>query len=244
MSEQHSFPGKIVNTIIALKIVAMNFNDNITDMLAIRTTWTPAYGTDLNTRIDTLTDTYMGVNARDALFSATKTLKNLVGPTKHDLALVKTYIDVDFKTNEDRGEVILRTLGYPISESVSEITQPQLVAMLTTFKRELTAALTTEITAHGMPVALLNRIVAAATTVNSAHAVQESLKESTKTETAAMIQAINQLYAEIIGLCKVVAKHYISDSAKKKMFTFSTIMRDLGDTKSPKDKPDQNTKTA
>jgi hypothetical protein len=236
MSEKHAFPGKTSNCIIGMKIVGLNYNENETELSTFRATWTPAYGIDFNTRIDNLAATFMGVNTRDALFTATKTLNSLTGPAKHNLALLKTYIEVDFKSNPNRLAQILTALGYPTRKSVSAMTQSELVTALTSYKRGFTPELLVELTAKGMLPTIPNQILAAVAPILEAHSVQESLKGITKAETAEMIKAINLLYEEVIDLCKVVAKHYAGNSAKKDMFTFSTIMRNLGDTRASKDK--------
>jgi len=92
MSEKHLFPGKMVDVIIACKVVTINFSEHITVLTPVRTNWTPAYATEITTRVDTITETYMGVKARDALFQATITLNKLVGPAKDDRDTVKNSI--------------------------------------------------------------------------------------------------------------------------------------------------------
>lgn len=244
MSEKHAFPGKTVNAVIAMKVVAMNFTDLISDLSKARTNWTPDYATTLTNRVDTVSANFLGVKARDELFKATRTLNQLIEPAKTDLSTVKKNIEVDFKGNEPALREILNTLGYKNGISVSEMAQSELVLLLLTFKRELTPDLLAQITDRGMPAEIPNRIVTYAQQINDANAIQEKLKTSTKDGTDSVIKELNDLYNEIIGICKLASDYYRKDPVKKEMFTFSKILHNIGETQAVKKDEPAATNTA
>jgi hypothetical protein len=229
MSTKHAFPGKTVNAVIVIKIVSINFSDNIGELSKARTNWTPEYAASHGKNVDSVSETYLGVNTRNELFSATATLSKLTIPVKDDLSTIKKNISIDFKTDEMKRKDILSKLGYPSGHSVSQLNQSELVALLTAFKRALVPALLTEITAKGLPAEIPNRVLAAVAPITEANAVQEKLKTSTKEATDTTIKELNKLYEETISICKIAADHFKKDPVKKEKFTFSRLMHNLGE---------------
>jgi hypothetical protein len=234
MSENHAYPGKTVNAVIALKVVSINFTDQITELSTVQTTWTPAYATDLGKRVDTVSETYLGVRTRDELFRATTVLNQLITPAKDDLETVKLNIKINFVSDKNKQLELQSKLGFNTGVTIGKMTHSELVALLLTFKRELTPALLAELTAKGLHADVPNRIIAAAPLINDANSTQEKLKISTKEANDTIIREINKLYTEIIGICKLAADHYKRDAVKKEMFTFSKILHNLGETKETK----------
>jgi hypothetical protein len=237
MSEKHLFPGKSVNAVIACKVICTSFTEQMNELSKIRTNWTPAYASGLASRVDTLAASYLGVNTRDQLFNATAVLNNLIAPVKNDLASIKKQIDVDFKKDAALHSEILAKLGFNNGATVSEMTQSELVALLITFKRNLTPQILAELTSKGMPAELPNRVVACTDAIDKANVTQETLKSSTREETDTIIKEINSLYEEIIGICKIASDHFKGNPVKKEMFTFSKILRNIGETRQVKTDP-------
>ena len=229
MNVKPLYHGKTVNNVITMKVVAINFNEQISVLNPFRTTWTPEYAAGLELRVDATSEKFLGKKTRDELFKATATLNKLITPAKDDLVTVKKTIEVDFVKNKTRCKELLSTLGYTPGLTVTKMTQLQLVAILTVFKRDLTPEIRTEITANGMPEALLDGIITYATDIYNANSVQEKLKTTTKEATGNMITELNDLYTEIIGICKLAADKLKRDPIKKEMFTYSKILRNLGE---------------
>ena len=234
MSERHAFPSKIVNAIIAIRVVCLNFIEQLSLLSTFRTDWTPEYAADLELRVNTAAENLLGKNTRDELFNATKVLNNLIRPVKDDLVTVKKNIEVDFRNNKARADELLSMLGYQKGLTVSAKTQVQLVAILTTFKRALTPAVLTEITEKGLPAAVPNGIAANASTISKANEVQEKLKTLVKETNNQVIREINNLYNEVIGICILAADKLKRDPVKKEMFTFTKVLRNLGETRTAK----------
>jgi hypothetical protein len=234
MSTKHEYPGKTVNAVIVLKIVSINFLDQIEELSKARTTWTPEFATALAKSVDTVSETYLGVNTRNELFTATATLTKLILPVKDDLATIKKNISIDFKTDEITRKDILSKLGYPTGRTVSQLNQAELVGLLTAFKRALVPALLTEITAKGLPAEIPNRVLAAVTPITEANAIQEKLKTSTKEATDTTIKELNKIYEQVIDICKIAADHFKKDPVKKEKFTFSKLMHNLGEARPEK----------
>jgi len=231
MKESHLYPGKAVNFVIGAKVVAGHFTDNVSELSAERTNWTPAYALEIDKKVDNLAGIYMGTNTRDELFKTTLLLNGSLGSMRKDLISLKTHIDVDFKGTPDY-LIFLSDLGF--KKSISSLTQSEFVALLTKCKSTLTPEYITKITAKGMNTALPQRIAANADVVISNNAKQERLKGTVKEATGKMVADLNDLYKEIIGICKLAAVHYKGNPDKKELFTFSKILSNIGDSRPAK----------
>jgi hypothetical protein len=146
---------------------------------------------------------------------------------------VKTQINVDFRNDPVKRNNILTKLGF--GKNSSHPSQTVLIAHLTTFKRNLTPELSSEITSAGLPANILTDIVNMAGSVDQANTLQETLKGSAKEGTDHMIGELNALYEEIIGICKIASNYYKNNPAKKEQFTFARILKNLGETQTRKE---------
>lgn len=236
MSEKHLFPGKTVNMAIACKVISDHFERNISELSQAHTAWNPAYAASLKTRIDSVAASFLGIKTRDELFNATKTLGNFIEPIKEKLSTVKTQVNVIFKKDAATHARILTKLGFTSKTKVVALSQPELIAQLITFKRNLTPELNTELTAAGIPRSLLEDIVKSSDPLVNANSLQEMLKGTTKQATDAVIKEFNALYEEIIGICKIASNFYKKDPVKKEMFTFAKVLRNLGETRTEPEK--------
>ncbi len=234
MSVKHLFPGKTVNMAIACKVISTHFSENIESLSKARTTWDTAYSAALAARVDAVSATFLGVKTRDELFSATSTLSQLIGPAMEQLATIKTQLGVDFKNDEAKRNIIFAKLGFSGRTKISDLTQSELVALLLAFKRNLTPELVTDITAKGMPAALLQGVADLAEPLDKANTTQEKLKGTVKEASDNVINELNALYTEIIGICKIASNHFKKEPVKKEMFTFTKILRNIGETRTPK----------
>ena len=237
MSEQHAFPGKTVNAVIAMKVACNNFADEIPELSKARTNYTPAFAAGFTTRIDTISASYLGVHTRDELFRATYTLSTLTRPVLDDLATVKRNVDIDFKKDEIKHAEILSKLGFN-GITVTKLNQAQLVAQLTTFKRNVTPELLAQITAKGMPAEYPNRIVDNADAIIDANIKQEQLKSTSKEATDTIIKELNALYSDIMDFCGIASNYFKRNPLKKEKFTFSKLMQNLGETHKASKKKD------
>lgn len=236
MSVKHLFPGKTVNMAIACKVISTNFSDNIELLAKARTNWDTAYAAALAARVDAVSATYLGVKTRDELFSATSALSALIEPAREQLTSIKTQLSVDFKNEEAKRNKILSKLGFSGKTVITSLTQSELIALLLTFKRNLTPDLITEITAKGMPAALLQGVADLADPLDKANTAQEKLKGTVKEASDNVITELNALYTEIIGICKIASNHFKKEPVKKEMFTFAKILRNIGETRTETEK--------
>lgn len=223
------FTGKTVNFLLASKVIGGHFLDNISELKEVNTFWTPAYATEFNNRVDSLAAEYLGISIRNSLFKSSVDLTLALKFVKDDLVTIRKNVFVDFRKSPEFTSII-SDLGLDIS-NVHTLTQGEIIEVLSRFKRGLTPAYLAKITAGGMPTALPNRIAASADTIINLNNEQEKLKNSVKEATGKMVDELNVLYCDVIKICKLASNFYKRNPAKKSMFSFTSIMKNLGEGK-------------
>ena len=166
-------------------------------------------------------ENYLGLDKKKALRDATASVNAIQAPAKRELSFLKTQIEVDFPDTKDQ---ILKDLGFSSSfRKIQNNDQEALIELLYAFKKGMTEELKTQIVAKGTNPALIEKIIAYADQLKEADATQESLKESTKVVSAEAQNTFNEIYDEIIGICKIASNYYQYDEIKKAQFTYSKI---------------------
>lgn len=225
MAEKRNYSYSDIDMCLASQIIAKSFSLNLAELATYRTTWTPEYATDLELRIDANIEEYLGIDPKKELKVASAILSSLTIPAKKDLAVFKTLVDIDFKKKSPKHTEILLLLGITkYLKAVQQGEQGALIELLYTFKNNMTDALKTDVTAKGMNPNLVDRLLGFGSTIKSANINQESLKGTTKEISKEGVMAFNDMYGEIIGICKLSAKHFKKDSDKKELFTFKKVV--------------------
>lgn len=214
--------------LIALKVIAQNFSDNIVELVKANTKWIPAFAAALITEVDTVGNNLIGKKAKTALFEATDNVNNVIAPAKKDITSLKVQIDVNFKSNPARQKIILDELGYTsFYKKVTARNQLATIGLLSSFKRNLDTY-KDEILETGTPSDLLERVAGYATVVSNANMVQEQLKTTTKEITVEASAELDALYTKVMGMCSIASDYYKSNPVKKELFTFSKVVSNLG----------------
>ena len=203
-----------------------------------RSTWADPFFDDFKQRIETATQTYLGVDSAKDLRGATQALLAIQKQAIKDLAECKVQIAEDFKGDKTRRDELLRQLGFTsYLKAAQKGDQEGLLNLLYQFKTSLTAALKTEIMAKGTAKEILDAITAYADGLRNANVSQESFKGQRKTITAAALTEFNQVYDQVISICKIAAKFYADKPAVKDQFSFSKVQKALNNLNTPPKPP-------
>ena len=224
MSEKRNYSYSDSDMCLTAQTIAKSFSSNLGELAVYRTNWTPKFAKNLMQNIDDTMKKYLGIDPKKGLRDATALLGNLMEPAKKDLSIFKTMVDTDFKNKSKIHDEILLNLG--ITKHLSEVQQNDqlaLINLLFAFRKNMTAPLKADITAKGMNPDIIDRIVGYGDIINAANLNQESLKGTTKEISKEGAEAMNALYDEMIGICKLASKHFKNDPLKKALFTFSKV---------------------
>lgn len=228
MGENRNYSYSDIDMCLASQTIAKSFSANLAELAVYRTTWTPEYAADLELRIDANIETYLGIDPKKALKDASAILSTFMIPAKEDLAVFKTMVDIDFKKKSQKHTEILLNLGFTkYLKAVQQNDQVALIEMLYAFKNAMTDTLKTEITAKGMNPDLIDRLMGYGSAIKTANLNQESLKGTTKEISKEGVMVFNEMYDEMIGICKLSAKHFKKDPVKKDQFTFKKVVANM-----------------
>ena len=228
MAKNRNYSVKDVDMLIASKTIIENFKTNLSELSAVRTNWTLDYANQLSLTIDDAIENKLGIDIKKDLRNASAQLSALQIPAQRDIAFFKVQIIDDFKKDKPRQKEILKTLGFTQHlKNIQKGDQEALIQFLYTFKQNMDEPLKTEITAKGMNTQLIDKISDYADTVKQADIIQEQYKETTKEISDENKEAFNEIYDEIIRICKTASKYYQYEPLKKEQFTFTKIVSNM-----------------
>lgn len=217
---------KDVDMLMASKTIAENLLANQAKLASKRSSWTRDYAIGLSARIDQIIETYLGLDKKKDQRDATAFLNSISKTALHNLLLIKTQIEVDFNS-EAAG--IIKNLGYPKALKVFQGGhQEEMIELLYAFKKGMTPELKSRIVEKGTNPELIETLIAYATEMQQANLTQELLKETSQSVSEEALSAFNQVYEEIIGICKIASGFYSEEPLKKEMFTFSRVVEAMG----------------
>jgi len=226
MRNFRSYPCKDVVMLMTAKTIAESFKANINQLSGLRNNWSEQYANDLNSKIDDAINTKLGQDAKKELRHATAKLNAIMKPARSGLTSFKTQIETDFKKDPALKDEILSTLGFSkLHRKVQKRKQDALTQMLYTFKTNMDETLKQLIINKGMKESLINTITDYADEVKNANVIQENFKDLTKEITIGALTIFNEIYEEIIGICKNASSFYKDEPVRKAQFTFRKAMR-------------------
>jgi oligoendopeptidase F len=200
---------------------------NQSKLLPRRSTWAPPYFDNFKKRIDAAFQNHLGIDSAKDLRQSTQVLLGIQKQALKDLALVKVQIDEDFKKEITRRIEILKQLGFTTYlKDAQRKDQEAMINLLYMFKQNL-PGLRAEIEAKGTDKASLDNIVGYADTLKNANVTQETFKGGKKAITAEAVTEFNEIYDELIKICKIAAKFLAEEPALKDQFTYSKVLKAL-----------------
>lgn len=212
--------------LLASKAIVQSLSENLAELSAIRSTWTPEYVQQLSSKIDSAIDQFLGLDKKKNLREMTRKLLSIQAPAKRDLSFLKTQIEVDFG---EQATDLLKTLGfYSYFQDTAKGKQEAMIEMLSAFKKGFSDSLKQQLIDRGTSPVLLERIVGYADQLVETNVSQEIMKSSSKKITAEARETFNRIYEEVIGICKIAASYYLHDPLKKELFTFSKVIDRMG----------------
>lgn len=219
---------KDVDLLVSASTIVESAINNKSFLQTKRSNWADPFFDDLKLRIDAATQTFLGVDSAKELRGATQALLTIQKQATKDLALCKVQIEEDFKIDKTRRAEILKQLGFTdFLKKVQLGDQEGLIQLLYQFKTNLTPSLKEEIVAKGMAKATLDAIIGYADNLKMANVSQESLKGLRKTITAAGIKEFNEIYSQVMSICKIASKFYLDNPPVKEQFSFAKVSKTL-----------------
>lgn len=225
---QRNYNTKDVDMLVTASTILESAITNKAFLQTKRSTWADPFFDDLKAKTDNAVQTYLGVDSAKDLRQATQALTGIQKQAIKDLAEVKVQISEDFKSNKTERDEILKQLGFTTyHKDAQKGDQEGLINLLFQFKTNLTPALKNKIINKGTAQILLDTITGYADTLKNADVTQESYKGTKKTITAAALKEFNEIYDNIISICKIAGKFYKDQPALKDQFSYNKVAKTL-----------------
>jgi hypothetical protein len=213
---------KDIDMMSAARTVVRNLEDNLDELSIIRAKWTKEYATALLKKIDSSMDNYLGLDRKKEQREATFQLLSLQAPVLRDISFFKTQVEIDMGVRASR---IFKKLGfYTYLDGARQGDQQDLIQLLLRIRKEMDDKTKNAMLEKGASVVLLDRICDYADQIVQSNTWQEQLKDQTGVVSQLAVTIFNEVYAEVIGICKLASSYYRDEPVKKDMFTFTKVV--------------------
>lgn len=216
---------KALPMLIAALTVCENFAANSAALIAEQPQWADPYIGNFKQIVEKFLNQYFGISSKKALKEATRVVDSVQLQAKDDLSMVRTQIVRNFDGQTLRKEAVLDLLGYSAHWSKARNTnQSETISLLFTFVNNLTPALRAELEGKNINKARLDKIVSLKQTLADANISQETLKGSSKLDTAEAKAALDNIYNTAMHICDIGKKLFRNDPVRKDLFVFSKLV--------------------
>jgi len=231
-TDNRLYHAKDVDMLVTAATIVENAISNKSFLQTKRSTWADPFFDELKLKIETATQTFLGVDSAKELRGATQALMVIQKQAIKDLAECKVQVTEDFKSDKTRRGELLRQLGFTgYLKDAQKGDQEALLNLLYQFKTNLTPSLKDEIVTKGTAKQILDAIIAYADGLRNANVNQENFKSQRKTITVAAVNEFNDIYNQVISICKISAKFYKDEPAVKDQFSFAKVLKSLNNLK-------------
>lgn len=224
---QRLYKGTDAQMLLAASYVADRGVEHVDVLSARRPQWKNPFFPNLKTKITAAFDTNIGVDILSQIKEATATVNSTLTTAHRGIMDLKVEIEVGFKKNPIRMDALLTQLGFN-KLAQKNTTQANYVGMLFTLKSNLTPAVKTELVQAGANPAAIDTLLQQATLLINANEVQESLKVNRKSVNTVNIEELNDIYDEVISICKLASTYFVGNKELTEQFNFTHALKAQG----------------
>jgi hypothetical protein len=216
-----------VDMLVVSNVVLENFTQHKDQLVAKRKTWKDPFADQLKNKIGNALD-ILGINTKTEQTATTRQLVTRQTQALDHLTTFKIQAEVDFEDDPDTMTLIEDGLGFSKQYSSAKSgSQEALIELLTNFKTNMTPELRKKIEAAGTDGAIIDELIGMRDEINDMNIKQETLKGSTPKKTALNIEEMNEIYKQVIGICKIAPRLLPDVPTAAEDFSFSRILNRL-----------------
>lgn len=221
-----SYGSSAIVMLVAAGTVCENVRELIEQFTAERPEITNLFIDAFEKDVNDALKKYFGINSHTQVKESTQVVKKIAKTAVDDLGLFYVQFVGDFKNDKERKDFIASTLGFTKSwKKAQKKNQTSLIELLLNFQNNMTPELQAEITAKGLSLARITKVLAHASTLKDANVTQESLKGVAKMQTEASNAVFDGIYDKAVNICNLGKSLFKADKAKKAMFSFRALER-------------------
>jgi len=216
-----------VDMLVVSNVVLENFTQHKDQLVSKRKTWKDPFADQLKNKIGNALD-ILGINTKTEQTATTRQLVTRQTQALDHLTTFKIQAEVDFEDDPDTLTLIEDGLGFSKQYSSAKSgSQEALIELLTNFKTNMTPELRQKIEAAGTDGAIIDELIGMRDEINDMNIKQETLKGSTPKKTALNIEEMNEIYKQVIGICKIAPRLLPDVPTAAEDFSFSRILNRL-----------------
>jgi len=231
---KRAYSGKDVEMLTVCATIIEQAITHKTFLVSKRANWADPFLPNLKIRVNNAFPNFLGIDNALQMRDATQIVLGIQKNALRDLAEFKVQIMEDFKNNKTRRDEILNRLGFTQHlKSAQGKDQEALIELLLQFKKNMTAALQTEITTAGTSVTLITATIAYADVLKNSNITQETLKGGRKEISQTAVAEFNIIYTQVISIAKISTAFFKNDKAIKPKFSYAKTLKSLNQIKTP-----------
>lgn len=226
MATRRKYKGTAAQMLTACATMVENAIEHKDFLTTKRANWADPYFPDLKLKIEDAFTEHLGMDSGKATREATRVVLELQKAAIEDLGDLKVQIEVDFEAA--RRKEILTQLGLREHyKSVTNKNQQALVELLLTFQKNMTNDLKAELMAKGVAEVLITDTISRANALRDANISQETLKLARTKLTEGAVEALNEIYTEVMGIARIAKRFFKGDKSSQLQFTYSHILNNM-----------------
>lgn len=215
-----------IDMLLAASVVVQYFKKYVDELSYIRTYWTPEFADSLALRIGKAMKNYLGVEYPVDLQKAIAKIVEISPTTRRDLAFIMREIKEKFSKEES--DAILNHLGYDrYFEEAIEHDQEGLINLLFTFNSGMTSGLRRFISGQGINPPLIDRVIEHAGIFRFTNQKHKQLKKEWHQPPEEAHGEFQEIYKEVMLICKIGAIFYREEPDKRDLFIFAKVVHTI-----------------
>lgn len=221
------YKGRDIMMLTALHIIIKAFLKFQKILGEVQLNWTIEFGNALLKKIDSTKRRVIGNSTKTDLKSVSDELYALQDDVEDLLSQLKTQIEVNFRKDESLCEIMLQDTGYTeFYSKASKGQQEALIGLLTAFTENI-GKYEKHLTEKGINPTIWKRITSFTHLVAETEAIQELTKADAARINGELVDEMNELYLEVIGICKIAVKVFHDQPRIKRYFTYSIVLKSM-----------------
>lgn len=220
MSRNYKF--KDIEMLVGSSVMYTNLKNNVGLVQAVNPNWTEEFCDTKLGEVQQAMVSVAGFNRNILLRHSTLELESIFNPLRKNISLLKVMVETYFP---DTKHIVLNDMGYnAFFKKMQRKDQEVTIQFTYQLSDYLTETKIAEMSALGISATLLNEIKAAGPALSEKDIIQEHIKADRIEETQETIKKLNDIYEEVIGICKILLRYFDHDDRIREQFTFSHII--------------------
>jgi hypothetical protein len=231
--------------LIGASVITDSGLQNVQQLEEADTSYNTKAITALHNNIDTAIRDILGADNAAALRQKSIDLTAKHEEALQNLSLTKVLIENKYSKTPVRRDELLTNLGFtPFYKSAAKGTQEAMGHLLSRFDFSLTPILETELLAQGLPPARIKALRALAAVYTTTNVQQEGTKNNRSILTDDNINTLNDLYDQIIALCKMGQRVFAKGTALHDSYVFGQVVARQSSYNAGKENEEETPKSA